>query len=90
MKLERNVTKYFKTIFSCCCTFSCTPVCACGYVCVCVRDSSIFIGRNLIEISEARFCASPECAQATQWGMEGLKGARIAEAKNRETGRQRK
>lgn len=58
-------------------------------VCVCVCDSSIFIGRNLIEISEARFCASPERAQATQCGMEGdMEGERRQELQRLKIGRE--
>lgn len=52
-------------------------------------DSSIFIGRNLIEISEARFCASPERAQATQCGMEGEReGERRQELQRLKIGRE--
>lgn len=60
-------------------------------VCVCVCDSSIFIGRNLIEISEARFCASPERAQATQCGRERGRRQELQRLKiGRLAGRERK
>lgn len=83
----RNISKLFSAAAAHLAACLCMRVYVC--VCVCVCDSSIFIGRNLIEISEARFCASPERAQATQCGMEGEReGERRQELQRLKIGRE--